>query len=185
MKTDLGIENLTQEYAKRYDVETDKYLDAAKFYEEFNKYIKVVNTVSSYSIKNYNNTAEAGLYTTGNDNPIPRYVLPDGSSVGRRINGAAIHFWVDINGPKKGPNRYGFDVFEFQISSKKNVVVPVKPTKLYTEEELESHRFPGLAGYPCSTKSKQELNGMGCSYYAVNDINPDDETKKYWESLPW
>ncbi len=34
-------------------------------------------------------------------------------------------------------------------------------------------------------KSKQLLNGIGCSWYALNNIDPDDNSKKYWDSLPW
>ena len=52
-------------------------------------------------------------------------------------------------------------------------------------EELEKEEFPDIAGAPCTKKSKQLLNGIGCSWYALNNINPDDESKKYWNSLPW
>ena len=55
---------------------------------------------------------------------------------------------------------------------------------MYTEEELENEKWPSLAGYPCDKSSSQELNGVGCSWFAVNDINPDDETKTYWDNLP-
>lgn len=96
-----------------------------------------------------------------------------------------IRLWVDVNGPKKSPNRYGFDVFEFQINNANDAVSPIQQTKLYTEEELEDLNSSAIAGFPCSIKSKQQLNGIGCSWYAVNNINPDDETKKYWDSLPW
>ena len=34
------------------------------------------------------------------------------------------------------------------------------------------------------TKNKQASNGAGCAYYALNNINPDDNTKKYWQNLP-
>lgn len=55
---------------------------------------------------------------------------------------------------------------------------------LYTVK-LENVNFPHIAGYPCSLKFLQEFNGYGCAWYALNDINPDDESKKYWDSLPW
>ena len=50
--------------------------------------------------------------------------------------------------------------------------------------ELENNNYPGLAGYPCSIKSKQSANGIGCAWYAMHDVCPDDDTKGYWESLP-
>ena len=27
-------------------------------------------------------------------------------------------------------------------------------------------------------------NGIGCTWYALNDINPDDNSSRYWENLP-
>ncbi len=58
--------------------------------------------------------------------------------------------------------------------------------KSYTEEELENMNpnYTGLYGTPCSAKSKQSVNGLGCAWYALNDICPDDDTKGYWECLP-
>ena len=78
-----------------------------------------------------------------------------------------------------------FDVFEFWISDNTDMVRPVKQSRIYTEDELEDLTFSGIAGRPCNKSSKQELNGTGCSWYALNNINPDDETKKYWDSLSW
>lgn len=59
-------------------------------------------------------------------------------------------------------------------------------TKLYSDEELEKGNFPYpfIAGHPCSTKSKQQGNGIGCTYYAIINQNPDNPSKGYWESLP-
>ena len=50
---------------------------------------------------------------------------------------------------------------------------------------LYKEQFPDIVGAPCTKNSKQLLNGIGCSWYALNNINPDDESKKYWDSLPW
>lgn len=111
-------------------------------------------------------------------------ILPDGSSVGVLINNSRIRFWVDTNGPYKNPNRYGFDIFEFQVVDSSDKVKPVKPVKKYTEEELENEKWPDIAGYPCSKTSSQGANGSGCSWYAINNINPDDETISYWDNLP-
>ena len=183
VKKDLGIDRLRNEYAV-YD-EKKVYYRSEEFYREFDKHIKVLRKVEPYSIKNYSGNNETGLGDFGHDNPKPWFVLSDGSSVGRYVMNANIRFWVDVNGPEKMPNRYGFDVFEFHITDSTDLVKPVKCVKRYTAEELEDKEWPDIAGYPCSKESAQRLNGMGCAWFALNDVNPDDETKKYWKNLPW
>lgn len=183
MKNESGIENLWKEYVI-YDENTEAYVNPENFYNDFDKYMKVVKKADTYEITNYNGTKKT-ISDRGRDLPKAVYILPDGSSVGRQIGNGVIRFWIDTNGPYKKPNRYGFDIFELGITSKSDAIVPTKQTKLYTEDELENETFPYIAGYPCSKSSKQDLNGVGCSWYAVNDVNPDDSSKKYWNSLPW
>ena len=183
MKQDLGVENLWKEYAV-YDAENLIYVKSEDFYREFDKYIKVVKKAEKYEITNYNGTKKT-ISDPGFDLPKAIYILPDGSSVGRQINNGRIRFWIDVNGPYKKPNRYGFDVFEFHITPKNDAVVPVKQARYYTDEELKNEPFPYISGSPCNKLSKQEFNGVGCSWFAVNNVNPDDSTKKYWSSLPW
>ena len=36
----------------------------------------------------------------------------------------------------------------------------------------------------CSKNSTDGYNGVGCTYWALRDICPDDVTKGYWECLP-
>ena len=70
-------------------------------------------------------------------------------------DGLSISF--DTNGPYKGPNRYGYDIFLFNTG---------------TWYKL------------CTVKTDGNFfNGRGCYDYALKDINPDDKTKKYWDSL--
>ena len=64
---------------------------------------------------------------------------------------------------------------------KSDKLVPVKPVDVQEGVDTEVDE---LAGRPCSVNNKQLSNGAGCSWYAVNDINPDDETKTYWDNLP-
>lgn len=182
-KTSLGTSNLRAEYAT-YDPINRVYPNAEIFYEEFLKNIKATQKVTFYPVKNYSGTKIMTSVDTGRDFPKALNVLPDGSSVGIHINNNCIRFWVDTNGPKKLPNRYGFDVFEFQVQDKSDMIRAVKPTRKYTPEELEGLQFPDIAGYPCDGTSTQAANGAGCSYYAIIDKNPDDETKGYWETLP-
>ncbi len=181
-KAALGVTNLREAYAI-YDYDNSRYPFADEFYEEFNRNIKSIGAVDFYSFKNYSGNK---IMTTnvGKDMPQALSILPDGSSIGVCINAEAINFFVDTNGPYKKPNRYGFDIFSFMVKDSSDKVKPIKPIRKYTEEELKNEQWPEYAGLPCDKTSTQGANGVGCSWYAINNINPDDETKTYWDNLP-
>ena len=90
------------------------------------------------------------------------YYLSDGSMLTRMLffyHGKydGITFSFDTNGPNRAPNRLGYDIFIYNTGTW---------TKL------------------CSKKQDGQLyNGRGCYDYALKDINPDDNTKGYWDSL--
>ena len=183
-KASLGVTNLRKEFAT-YDQVNQIYTNSEMFINEFYKQAKVVKKLNKlYPITNFNKTK---IMTTdpGADTPKPLRILPDGSSIGAQINNGAIRFWVDTNGPYSKPNRLGFDIFEFQVRDSSDMIKPLKMTRAYSEEELDKATFPDVAGYPCNKNSTQGLNGIGCAYFAINDICPEDEHKHYWKELPW
>ena len=104
---------------------------------------------------------------TGWSNPRSRanaYLLSDGTMISsiafyyhEPSDGLSISF--DTNGPYKGPNRYGYDIFLFNTG---------------TWYKYCSKKSDGIQGL---------YNGRGCYDYALKDVNPDDSTKGYWESL--
>lgn len=181
-KSSLGVTNLKATYAL-YDKDANKYPLAEEFFAEFKKNMKVINSVKFYPFKNYSGK-KTMTSNVGADMPQALNILPDGSSIGVWINASVIHFFIDTNGPYRKPNRYGFDIFSFVVDDSSDKIKPRKPTRKYTEEELENEQYPELAGYPCDKTSAQGANGVGCSWYAINNINPDDETKTYWDNLP-
>ncbi len=184
MKEDLGIDNLIGEFV-HYDADAHAYTNPDLFYKEFDKYMKVQETLKApYPTTNYSGT-QTTASSYGNDLPRALLILPDGSSVGRRINYFSLVFSVDVNGPYKGPNRLGFDIFQFWITDRSDIIKPIKAIRKYADDELDDSSVPWVAGYPCYKDSNQLYNGFGCAWYAINDINPDDHTKKYWNSLPW
>ena len=183
---ELGVSNLRKAFAT-YDEENKIYPLAKEFTRVFYKQLGANREAEPYLIKNYNNTnsfTTIGLSGGGWEHVAPLKMLPDGSSIGTRISGAMIVFYVDTNGPYSKPNRLGFDVFCFGVMDNQDIVKPFKHIKLYTDEELEEQEYPEIAGIPCSIKSTQKYNGYGCSYYAMNDINPDDNKSSYWKNLP-
>ena len=121
---------------------------------------------------------------------LPDKILSNGAAiradVGTSIDGRQISFTTDING-KKGPNRFGHDLFVFRVQDASDKLVGAKKIKDYTEDELgdlSSGGINNLMGKPCSKNSKQTANGIGCAWYAINDVCPDDASKGYWECLP-
>lgn len=181
-KASLGASNLRAEYAA-YDLENKTYPRAEEFKSELKKNLKVVSETTFYPFRNYSGKKTV-TSDPGQDMPKAFWILPDGSSVGVHINNAKINFYVDTNGPYRKPNRYGFDIFSFAVLDSSDKIKPFKPTRKYTEEELENETWPEVAGHPCDKDSSQGANGMGCSWFAVNDISPDNESQSYWKNLP-
>ena len=189
MKADMGFEGLGNYFAY-YDGKD--YTHAGEFNREFPKYFRSIKTVDykkgDLTATNYSNTVvhkptDNGGYCRPFSYYQKMYILPDGSSFHTMvINNKAI-ITVDTNGPYKKPNRMGYDIFMFEVDKSNDRIVPMKMEKLYTKEELQGRSDSSHRGIPCSSKSSQSANGCGCAWYAVNDINPDDETKGYWESL--
>ena len=130
------------------------------------------NALDRKSIKVYNFMGKnvihyGGMYGMGSFNTPWHSVnfLNDGSVVSALTffyhggsDGVALTF--DTNGPYKGPNRFGYDIFIRTSGSW------YKPCS-----KLEA----GLEG--------GNYNGRGCYEYAQKDVNPDDKTKTYWKSL--
>lgn len=100
-------------------------------------------------------------YGDGND----IYILPNGASVTKLsvlnygVNDPAlVAFMFDTNGPFKGPNRLGYDIFRY-ISYE------------YSTDSL------------CDLTTQHSENGRGCYYYAHRGLNPIDSSKSYWDIL--
>ena len=73
---------------------------------------------------------------------------------------------VDVNGYYKRPNRFGFDVFMFQIDNTTGKLLPMG---------ADGTRYP-YREY-CSTTSTRNVNGLGCTIKALTE--PD-----YFKNLP-
>ena len=104
------------------------------------------------------------------------YLLQNGmlvSSIAAAIDGGMlsfpgyIYFTFDTNGPFKGPNRLGYDIFYYRSIA----------------------GFEYSAGYNysytalCNPTSKDSYGQQGCYYWAHRDINPIDKSKSYWDIL--
>ncbi|MBS6602242.1 MAG: type II secretion system protein [Brachyspira sp.] len=74
---------------------------------------------------------------------------------------------VDINGLHKKPNRFGHDLFMFQIENKTGKLIPMG---------IKGSRY-GIASIFCSVTSNDKRNGFGCTARALTD-------KDYFKNLP-
>lgn len=97
-----------------------------------------------------------------------------------KTNGVGIDFIIDTNGAKR-PNKFGYDVFYFQIG-------------------VDGHLMPSTGNYifaPADEDMKKCCNfeapntcmvpqdtGVTCASFAIRNQNPNDDTESYWENLP-
>lgn len=178
-----------------------EYNNKEECFALFDKYFKKIgnceyrDNVLTYNKKNI-------AYTDIGARTKPRKLLADGSCYDITINASQLGFTFDMNGPDKGPNALGHDIFSFYMDNK-DYLQPIKQSKIYTDDEREAalsacaEKYPtGGAGYapcvslaeqtgaPCRKDTNQTGNGLGCSWYALHDECPEDNTKSYWECLP-
>ena len=141
----------------------------------FESKLNIVKKISWYDLQNsnkfsyqtYNGAKNFNynfLYGMKRDNSL--FILNDGTAITpisfHTHNPHEISLPFDTNGLNKGPNRLGYDVFIFT-----------------TAWNLLCAKENSQTGYGLDT----DYNGRGCYNYAIKNINPDDRTKGYWESL--
>ena len=95
-------------------------------------------------------------------------------------SGAPVDFIVDTNG-LRGPNKLGYDVFYFQIVED-NILMPSNSKYTYIEAATSDESCCNFEeGGTCAIPID---NGVACTYFALMDRYPNDESKSYWKSLP-
>ena len=187
-------------YCTTFNRDPQGYTNKEECFAIFNKYFKQVGTCKyKNNVVTYNkqNTAYTDIGSKAN----PGKLLADGSCYDMVINSGNLGFTFDMNGPDKGPNALGHDIFSFHMD-KNDYLQPIKMTNYLNEDDykdrLESCETgdPSIpqssgciagaeqSGYPCTVKSTQKGNGLGCSWYAVHDKCPEDNIKGYWDCLP-
>ena len=84
---------------------------------------------------------------------------------------------IDINGYYQKPNQLGVDMFAFR-PTKDGKIIPLGNPDTKNDSANGSKDFT-----ECSMKGTSNLNGIGCAYWASIDVNPDDNTKDYWNDF--
>lgn len=114
--------------------------------------------------KTYNNTplTNLALFDDG------QFVLTDGSLILiENPNGSSFVFiTVDVNGYNKNPNKWGHDLFTFQLMNDGRILPMGAEGTRYTNENIY-----------CSVNSTEQINGIACTYKALAE-------KDYFNNLP-
>lgn len=93
------------------------------------------------------------------------FVLQDGMTIFIDQDGTDLALSIDINGYRKKPNRYGYDVFTFPVATRLD---------LYNEVSIKGRGKLLPGGHPftrynqdlCSKTSTSQINGIACAYEA-------------------
>ena len=175
-----------------------KLVEGTVVSEFYNKVFNNLVTAKTISISYYSNNIDLKGYTKKSiKGAIPTQshswitnILSDGSAIGGAKNSKGWYFTVDTNGPEKGPNAYGHDIFMFILSSEeKPKLLPVEYEAAHKVDDEGNSYIPDDGLYyemsnECSKNSSKLSNGYGCTPYALKNICPDDPSKTYWECLP-
>ena len=122
-------------------------------------------TKNSYKHKNYGGTTFdyvnfCSFSADKSPSKCEIYYLKDGSAIfGLSYNEGQFRLIFDTNGPKRAPNRLGYDVFEYEYPKWRDSIDW------------------------CSRTGSSWMIGLGCYYFATRDINAEDKNKGYWDSL--
>ncbi|MCD8024550.1 MAG: hypothetical protein LUE64_03350, partial [Candidatus Gastranaerophilales bacterium] len=74
---------------------------------------------------------------------------------------------VDVNGAGNKPNKWGHDLFTFEIDAETGALLPMgHPDSHYTDENTY-----------CSKTNSNNVNGIACTYKALTE-------KDYFKNLP-
>lgn len=152
-----------------------------QFMTIFKKYFKVSKDCGIHGCENTtqdddgNTSYLSQTYKTYNNHTMSMYQLDDGqvfTSDGMfimvenaTVNETVLFISVDVNGYSKKPNRWGHDLFTFQVMDNGKLLPMVAEGTAYDADSF------------CSTTSTNSRNGIGCTYKALTD-------KDYFKNLP-
>ncbi len=167
--------------------------DENLFIKDFSKYVKVVK--SEY-------TSTANLTKLGYKNPVfyqsapgnvefnadshdnGAIILSNGMMVASSgcwwsAGGVGLDFVVDTNGTK-GPNKFGYDLFYFQLD-KNNKLHPDAGDYLFATTDAQKLACCNFE--KANTCSVPQDTGVSCAQFALTNTWPHDESKRYWDML--
>ncbi len=170
----------------------------SSFYtEQIHKYIKDNFSIKTVVNNPYDGKFKTFTYKETNDNihvsclSGETLLTADGTSYSICMhNNYGNLISVDLNGPYKGPNAYGHDLFFFNFDRHTCELTPVTTvTKTCTAEEMKTNKqcqetgyFANMSGV-CDKNSSAAYNGISCGVYALKNKCPDGSGRKYFDCL--
>ena len=136
-----------------------KQFKTVKFFSDSEAYWKNIYCNSFFGAK-HNNTTYSCLYS---GRPYEYMILADGMTVsplfaylGGSTHPVLIEAVFDTNGPYKGPNRIGYDIFRYETMNYNTM---------------------------CNPNIVNSENFKGCYHWAHRNVSPLDSSKSYWSVL--
>ena len=136
-----------------------KQFKTVKIFSDSEAYWKNIYCNSFFGAK-LNNTTYSCLYS---GRPYEYMILADGMTVsplfaylGGSTHPVLIEAVFDTNGPYKGPNRLGYDIFRYETMNYNTM---------------------------CNPNIVNSENFKGCYYWAHRNVSPQDSSKPYWDVL--
>ena len=136
-----------------------KQFKTVKIFSDSEAYWKNIYCNSFFGAK-LNNTTYSCLYS---GRPYEYMILADGMTVsplyadlGGSTHPVLIEAVFDTNGPYKGPNRLGYDIFRYETMNYNTM---------------------------CNPNIVNSENFKGCYYWAHRNVSPQDSSKSYWSVL--
>ena len=136
-----------------------KQFKTVKFFSDSEAYWKNIYCNSFFGAK-LNGTTYSCLYS---GRPYEYMILADGMTVsplfaylGGSTHPVLIEAVFDTNGPYKGPNRLGYDIFRYETMNYNTM---------------------------CNPNIVNSENFKGCYYWAHRNVSPLDSSKSYWSVL--
>lgn len=172
-------------YSTVNDFEKFVNLDKSKIDDNFDEINKIFESQFTGTTKVKQNTYKYPMYDFWGSSyryygfDFPYFLLlPDGSEISllsrSGYQGVSLFVYFDTNGPYEGPNRVGYDIFYYYSS-----VTDKGPDKT-VRSDLRADCNP--LGNPINGYWGV-VNISACSYFARKNMNPYDNTKKYWQTL--
>ena len=161
-----------------------------RFIELVPDYLQVVETIDSARLKNikmYTSNNYVYDYRSDFAYGYGAYILNNGMLLTvSAVTDGHIIINVDTNGPYKGPNRYGYDLFKFYMCRNGKIIAPSE------DDDYAANRPENAYVVRCSFESPTNWSAQGeqCSYWALRDNFPPDKStnysikKSYWKNLP-
>ena len=149
------IQKMKQQYGDIiYDYDNE---DVATFKNKFKNYLTVscdtncTNSANYVNHANVSNDTHTGWFINKNQS----FITQDGMAFYFMKGNPSKQMFIsiDVNGPQKGPNRWGYDTFTFYIPFDNQILKPCSSTEPYGSCDNSSGSFNGLG---CSAKAIAE-----------------------------